>query len=145
MVLTKWRSPGGEIARMERRMRRLFEEPFGLELFTEDAGWSPAVEVKDIDNELMVTVELPGMMVEDVEVNLENNVLTIRGEKKEEKEEKEQERYVYERYYGAFQRSFTLPSPVDESRVKAEFTNGVLAIHLPKTEQTKGRKIEITQ
>jgi HSP20 family protein len=145
MVLMKWRSPADEIARMEHRMRRFFADPFRLDFVSEEVGWTPAVEVKDADGELLVTAELPGMTVDDVEVNLENNVLTIRGEKKAEKEEQEKERYVYERYFGSFQRSFTLPSPVDEARVKAGFRNGVLTIHLPKTEQAKGRTIEITQ
>jgi HSP20 family protein len=79
-----------------------------------------------------------------VDVDLENNVLTIRGEKKQQKEEKEKEHYLFERYYGSFQRSFSLPAPVDESSVKAEFRNGVLKIHLDKAAQVKGTKITIS-
>jgi HSP20 family protein len=145
MALMKWRSPGEEMTRLERRMRRLFEEPFRLDLFTEEMGWMPPVQVTETDAAIEVAAELPGITREDVEINLEHNVLTIRGEKKEEKEEKEKERYLYERFYGSFQRAFTLPAPVEEGKVKAEFRNGVLKIHLPKTAEAKGKKIPITE
>jgi HSP20 family protein len=145
MPLMKWRSPGEELTRMERRMRRLFEEPFRPDFFTEEMGWMPAIEVVDADKTIEVTVELPGMSKDDVDISLEHNVLTIRGEKKEEKEEKEKERYVFERFYGTFQRAFTLPSPVEAGNVKAEFRNGVLRIHLPKTAESQGKKIPITE
>jgi HSP20 family protein len=144
MALMKWRSPGEEVARLERRMRRLFEEPFRTDFLTEEMGWMPAVEVADTEKSVEVTAELAGMTPDDVEIHLENNVLTIRGEKKEENEEKEKERYLYERFYGSFQRAFTLPATVEESKVKAEFKNGVLKIHLPKTAESKGKKISIT-
>lgn len=144
MALVRWRSPGDEMTRMERQMRQLFSEPFRMNLITEEMRWSPAVEVRELDDELLVTAELPGMMKDDVEVELEKNVLTIRGEKKDEKEADEKDRYLYERYYGAFQRSFSLPVPVDAARVRAEFKDGVLKIHLPKAPEAKGKKIEIT-
>lgn len=143
MALVKWPSPTEELARIERRMRRLFEQPFRLDVFAEEMGWSPAVEVVETDKAIEVTAELPGMTKDDVEISLERNVLTIRGEKKAEKEEQEKERYLYERYYGSFQRSFTLPAPVEESGVNAEFKNGVLKIHLPKAAEAKGKKIPI--
>jgi HSP20 family protein len=145
MALMKWHSPAEEMTRMQRRMRRLFEEPFRLDFITEDMGWMPAVEVVETDGAIEVTAELPGMSKEDVEIHLEQNVLTIRGEKKEEMERKEKERYLYERFYGSFQRAFTLPAPVDEGKVTAEFRNGVLKIHLPKTAEVKGKKISITE
>jgi HSP20 family protein len=145
MALMKWHSPAEEVTRMQRRMRRLFEEPFRMDLFTEEMGWMPAVEVVETDRAIDVTAELPGMSKEDVEIHLENNVLIIRGEKKQEKEEKEKERYLYERFYGSFQRAFTLPVPVEEGEVKAEFRNGVLNIHLPKAAEAKGRKITISE
>jgi HSP20 family protein len=125
-------------------MQQLFEEPFRLPFITEDMGWTPSVEVTDTDSSIDVTAELPGVSKEDVDVDLENNVLTIRGEKRQQKEEKEKEHYLFERYYGSFQRSFSLPAPVDESSVKAEFRNGVLKIHLDKAAQVKGTKITIS-
>jgi HSP20 family protein len=143
MAMVRWRSPA--LSQVERQMQRLFDEPFRLPFVTEDMGWTPSVQVTETDHAIDVTVELPGMMKDDVEVDLENNVLTIRGEKKQEKEEKEKEQYLFERYYGSFQRSFALPAPVDESRVKAEFRNGVLRINLEKSVQAKGKKITISE
>jgi HSP20 family protein len=145
VALMKWYSPAEEMTRMQRRMRRLFEDPFRLDLFTEEMGWTPAVEVVETEKAIEVTAELPGMSRDDVEIHLEHNVLTIRGEKKQEQEQKEKEHYLYERFYGSFQRAFTLPAPVEEGTVKAEFRNGVLKIHLPKTAEAKGRKISITE
>lgn len=142
MTIVKWRSPA--LSQVERRMQQLFDEPFRLPFITEDMGWTPSVEVADTENSIDVTAELPGVSKEDVDVDLENNVLTIRGEKKQQKEEKEKEHYLFERYYGSFQRSFSLPAPVDESSVKAEFRNGVLKIHLDKAAQSKGTKITIS-
>jgi HSP20 family protein len=142
MTIVKWRSPA--LSQVERRMQQLFDEPFRLPLITEDMGWTPSVEVADTENSIDVTAELPGVSKEDVDVDLQNNVLTIRGEKKQQKEEKEKEHYLFERYYGSFQRSFSLPARVDESSVKAEFRNGVLKIHLDKAAESKGTKITIS-
>lgn len=128
---------------MRSRMLRLLEEPFGLSALGEPVGFTPAVEIEDKDGEILVTAELPGLKREHVEIELENNVLTLKGEKKEEREEKEKEMYLYERSYGAFQRSFTLPVAVKEDQVRAEFHDGVLRIHLPKSEQARGKKIPI--
>jgi HSP20 family protein len=141
--MVRWRSPA--LSQVERQMQRLFDEPFRLPFVTEDMGWTPSVQVSETDHSIDVTVELPGMMKDDVEVDLENNVLTIRGEKKQEKEEKEKEQYLFERYYGSFQRSFALPAPVDESKVRAEFRNGVLRINLEKSVQARGKKITISE
>lgn len=143
MALTRWRPPGEEISRLERRMRRFLEEPFHFDFFSEEIGWMPAVQVTETEQAIEVAAELPGMTKDDVEISLENNLLAIRGEKKEEKEEKEKERYLYERYFGSFQRVLTLPAQVQESKVSAEFRNGVLKIHLPKAAEAKGRKISI--
>jgi HSP20 family protein len=143
MAMIKWRRPGEELARVERRMRRLFDEPFRLDLFPEEMAWMPAVEVVENEKTIEVTAELPGMTADDIEVNLQNNVLAIRGEKKEEKREGEKEPFVYERYYGSFQRTFTLPAPVDEGAVSADFRDGVLKIHLPKTAESRGTRIQL--
>jgi HSP20 family protein len=142
---TKAMSPWSELDRMQNRLRRMFESPFDTDLFTESVGWSPAVEVSETENELTVTAELPGMSRDDVEIDLENNVLTIRGEKSSETEEEDMERkvHVWERRYGSFHRAFTLPRTVDADGVKAEFRDGILKVHLPKTEQAKGKKIAI--
>jgi HSP20 family protein len=143
MTMVRWRSPA--VSQVERQMQRLFDEPFRLPFVTGDMGWNPPVQMTERDDSIEVSAELPGMTKDDVDVELENNVLTIRGEKKQQKEEKEKDHYVFERYYGSFQRSFSLPAPVDESKVKADFKAGVLKIHLEKSAMAKGRKIVITE
>lgn len=143
MNMIRWRTPTRPLAQMERTMQRLFDEPFRLPFVTEDMGWMPAVEVSETDSSIQVTAELPGVAKEDVSVDLDDNVLTIRGEKKEEKKVEQAEQYLVERYYGSFQRSFTLPAPVDPEKVRAEFNNGVLTVKLEKNGRARGRRIEI--
>lgn len=144
---TRWSSalaPRREIDGFETRLRRLFEEPF---FETETMGWMPAVDVVEKDNELMLTAELPGVASEDVDIELEGNLLRIHGEKKGEREEEEtkgeRKVRVWERTYGEFSRSFTLPGYVDPAKVAAEFENGVLTVHLPKAAEAKGRRIKV--
>ena len=109
--------------------------------------WMPAVEVVEDDAELKLTAELLGIDPQDVDIQMEENVLTIRGERKEEVEREEgkgeRKARIWERSYGQFCRSFTLPSSVDADKIVAEFDKGVLAIHLPKTAEAKGHRIEI--
>lgn len=148
MALTRSRSaallPWQEIADVQNRVRHLFDRPF-LPMFAETVGWAPAVDISEDDGMLVVTAELPGMTREDVEIELHDNLLTISGEKKQEEEKKEGDMHVVERSWGSFQRSFTLPRPVDENEVKAEFRNGVLTVRLPKTATARGRKIDIAE
>jgi HSP20 family protein len=125
------------------RMQRMFDEPFVLPLYREALGFTPAVEISETASELLVKAELPGLRKEDVEIEIENNVLTLKGEKKEEREEKEEDTYLYERSYGSFQRSFSLPVGVKEDEVKADFRDGVLRIRLPKAQTARGKKIVI--
>lgn len=110
-----------------------------------DFAWMPAVDVRETTDELLVEAELPGLEPSQVDVRVENGVLTIAGEKKHEVEEgKEGESYhVFERHYGRFERSFTLPRSVNPDAVKAQFSNGILTIHLPKAETAKPRRIQI--
>ncbi len=105
--------------------------------------WTPPVDITERDDALVLTAELPGMGKDDVEVELENNVLTLRGEKRSEHEEKEEGRHVYERQYGQFTRSFTLPRSVDADRIHARFRDGVLTVTMPKLERSGGKKIDI--
>jgi HSP20 family protein len=113
----------------------------------EPVGWMPAMEIVEKEDRLFVTAELPGMNVKDVEITLENGVLRISGEKKEEKREREagSKYHMWERRYGSFQRAFTLPQSVDAEKISASFQDGVLTIDLPKSEKAKalGRKIPI--
>ena len=109
------------------------------------SAWAPSVDVEESPDEIVVTAELPGVQPDDVIVTVENGVLTVAGEKRDEREETgpDSNTYIVERRYGRFERSFTLPSSVSADQVKAEFDNGVLRIRLPKTEQAKPRRIEV--
>ncbi|HEU0012683.1 MAG TPA: ATP-binding protein [Longimicrobium sp.] len=131
-----------EPGRLQNRLRQFFDEPFTFPFFGE-AGWVPAIDVAESNGDLVVTAELPGMKKENVELELSDGILTLRGEKSEESERTEQEMYVTERSYGSFRRSVALPCAVDETRVAAEFRDGVLRVTLPKTGEPNGKKIEI--
>lgn len=108
-------------------------------------SWIPAVNVEEAADELLLTAELPGLREEDVTIDIENNILTIRGEKREEREEADEghKYHVWERRYGSFQRAFTLPQSVQSDAIHAEFEGGVLRVRMPKAEEAKSRTIEI--
>ncbi|MGH8104256.1 MAG: Hsp20/alpha crystallin family protein [bacterium] len=106
-------------------------------------GWAPAVDIFETEDILMIKADLPGLNKDDVQVEVENNILTIRGEKKEEHEVKEENYYRQERSYGSFQRVFQLPRTVKADGINASFKNGVLEVTLPKVEAAKPKKIEV--
>lgn len=140
---TLWRDEWSPIGSFRREMDRLFDDFFrapSVRRFGEfgpmATNW-PSIDVKDHDNELTVTAEVPGMTDKDVELFVDNGMLTIRGEKKSEKEEKG----YSERFFGQFERQIPLPASVDEQHCKAEFHDGLLTIHLPKSrEAAEARK-----
>jgi HSP20 family protein len=132
-------------------MDRLFDDFFTdwprVGLWSKGTGVpSPDVDVAETEKEITVTAELPGLDEKEIDLNLSDNVLTIRGEKKAEKEEKGKTFYRSERSYGVFERVIPLPIEVQEDKVEAEFTKGVLTVHLPKSPaaQKKTKKTEIT-
>ncbi len=147
MTITRYRgegrvSPWQELDQMTSRLSQLFGDRLGGEL--DGSTWMPAVNVEETTDELALTAELPGMQREDVEIELENNVLTIRGRKEDRREGGEDRRYhVWERRYGAFQRSFSLPRTVAADQISASFESGVLRVRMPKAAEAKGRRIEI--
>jgi HSP20 family protein len=118
-------------------------EPFGRRELT--SGRAPIVDVAEHANGYEITAELPGMEEKDIELTVSNDVLTIKGERKEEKEEKNKDYHISERRYGSYQRSFRLPEGVDDSKIEAKFKNGLLTVTLPKTAeaQKKSKKIEV--
>jgi HSP20 family protein len=129
------------------RIRQMLEGTLSLEPI-QTVGWMPAVDIVEKPEALLVTAELPGMIAKDVDVSVDDGVLTISGEKEEEKKEGEEntEFYLFERRYGSFRRSFTLPNAVDVDKISAEFDNGLLKVTLPKTEnvKAKGKKISVS-
>lgn len=113
-------------------------------LWTSRTGFAPlAVDVSETDKGYTITAELPGVEEKDINVNVQNGVLTIKGEKQTEKEEKGKNRYLRERSYGSFQRMFGLPKGTDESKVEAGFHNGILTVSIPKAAEAAARKIEV--
>jgi HSP20 family protein len=132
---------------MSDRLNRLFarQDLLGLdgkEMMTV-ADWIPSVDIGEDEGGFEVQAELPGIKKEDVKVTLENGVLTLQGERKQGQEGKGRKILRTERSYGHFLRRFTLPDSVDETQVKAEFKDGILYLHLPKTEKAKPRAIEV--
>ena len=145
--LSRW-MPAGDPARD--RFNRLLEQAFG-DVFTpmaatEDVSnrrWMPAVDVEETSDAFVFTCELPGLTKEDVGITLENNVLTIRGERRFDDTQENRNYHRVERAYGAFSRSFTLPSNVKADAVEAAFKEGLLTVTVPKLEEAKPRSIEI--
>jgi HSP20 family protein len=105
--------------------------------------WSPAVDIFETDGEIVVKAEVPGMDRKDISLHLENNVLTLKGERRFEKEAKEENYHRIERSYGGFSRAFSIPAMVDEDKIRADYKDGVLKIALPKKEQAKPKQIRI--
>lgn len=128
-------------ALMQQEAERMFDQ-FGRMLG--EGGWrgqvaAPSVDIVDTEKALQVTAELPGMSETDIDITVQDGVLTLRGEKKQEKTEKDANRYLSERHYGAFLRSFALPAGIDDSAIKATFDKGVLHITLPKLPEAAAR------
>jgi HSP20 family protein len=124
---------------------RVFEDTINR-LLTDQAStrpWAPAVDIIETDNELVLKADLPGVEMKDVDINIENGTLTLKGERKFEKEEKNKGFHRMERSYGSFVRYFTLPETVDAEHVHAEYNVGVLTVTLPKKEVAKPRTIKV--
>ncbi len=133
MAIIRWR-PWGALAD-----EFLSRSPVGRE----ECRWVPAVDISENEDSLYVDVEIPGMKKEDIKVSLEHNVLSLKGEKKQDKEVKEENYHRWERCYGSFSRAFELPIPVEANKIKASYRDGVLHIALPKAEEVKPREIPI--
>lgn len=142
--------PFRELRTLQDEMNRLFSTNLwrgagplaGEEDFARTA-WTPRVDIFETTDNLVLEAELPGMKPEDVDVSIENNTITLKGERNFEKKEENENYHRVERSYGSFTRSFTLPRNVISDEAKAEFKNGILQINLPKREEEKARKIEI--
>lgn len=139
----RW-DPFWSLRGLQDEMNRLFTDFSGDDTETGFAKLTPAVDLVDTDDDVLVKVELPGIKKEDVDITLNDGLLTIKGEKKVEKEEKEGSRYYFERKYGSFARTITLPAKVKSDKIKAKFTDGVLEVKLPKADEEKTREVKIT-
>ena len=144
-ALARRPADGGEMA--QRMFNRLFDQSFNGWPFGEDAtlnsSWAPACDIFEDKEGIRIVAEVPGVKPEDVRLSLENNTLTIRGEKKQVSEDKTEQVHRFERTYGVFERSFGLPTTVDPDKVEAEYNNGLLTVSLPKVERAKPREIQV--
>jgi HSP20 family protein len=142
-VLTRW-EPFREFSTLQDRMNRLFRESFeGQEQSLTTASFAPAVDVYEDEHNVTLKIEVPGIEEKDIDIRIENNVLTLHGERKIEKEEKEENYRRVERQYGSFTRTFTLPNTVDTENVQANYDKGVLKIGLPKKAEAKPKQIKV--
>ena len=150
MAIVRW-EPFRDLVGLQDRMNRLFDESFrGLgRSGSEDdwalgGTWAPAVDIYHHDGSIVLKAEVPGMDPKDVDIRVENNVLTLRGERKLDSDVKKENYHRVERAYGTFTRSFTLPSVVDTEKIKAEYRDGVLRVSLPTKEEAKPKQISIS-
>ena len=129
---------------MRHNIDRIFNR-FHSDILDESAysSWMPAIDILERENDFNIKIELPGVDKNDVKITVQNDVLTIKGEKKQEGEKKSENYHYVERRYGSFQRSFTLPSSVDGAKIDASYENGVLNIIVPKIEEVKPKEIEV--
>jgi HSP20 family protein len=143
MQLTKW-DPFREFEDMFHRYSKSMSLPRTSDQEMVTAGdWAPRVDIAETDAEFTIKAEIPEVKKEDVKISLENGVMKISGERKQEKEEKNKKFHRVERFYGSFMRSFILPDNVDESKIDASFKDGVLNLKLPKTEKAKPKSIDV--
>src|SRR5438552_14430555 len=147
MAICRW-DPFRDLNVLQERMNRLFTDAGRGRRADEPAAtttWSPAVDIFETENEIVVKAEVPGVDRKDIALNLENNVLTLKGERRFEKETKEENYHRIERAYGGFSRAFSIPATVDEEKIRADYHDGVLTIALPKKEQAKAKQIRIAE
>lgn len=150
MAIVRW-EPFRDLLSLQDRMNRLFDESYrSTQRGTSDdewalgGSWAPAVDIYEQGNDIVLKAELPGVDPKDVDIRLENNVLSLRGQRKLEGEVKRENYHRVERSYGAFSRSFTLPTVVDQASIKAEFKDGMLQVTLPKREEAKPKQIQVS-
>ena len=142
-VLTRF-EPYREFATLQDRLNRLFQSSFGESQDSlTTSSFSPAVDVYEDEHAVNLKIEVPGIEEKDLDIRVENNTLTVHGERKFEKEEKEENFRRVERQYGSFTRSFTLPQTVDSENVSANYDKGVLKISLPKKAEAKPKQIKV--
>ena len=145
MTIVRW-EPFRELSSLQTEMNRLFNTAFDTSPGGNGGGsrrWAPAMDLLETEDHFVLRADLPGMTQSDVNIELEDNVLTVSGERKAEHEEKREGFYRVERAFGSFSRSLTLPKGVDADAVTAGFDNGVLEVRIPKPEERKPRKITI--
>lgn len=144
MSITRW-DPFQNMATLQDQVNRLFEAPFVSRRSDNSnlTAWAPAVDIYETENELVIKADLPEVNEKDLDIRVENNMLTIRGERKFEQKVKEDNYLRIERMYGSFSRSFSLPTTVNTETIHADYKNGVLTVELPKRAESKPRQVKV--
>jgi HSP20 family protein len=141
--ITRW-DPFQNLASLQDQVNRLFDTSFqGRSDSSALTAWAPAVDIYETENELVLKADLPDISEKDLDVRIENNMLTIRGERKFEQKVKEDNYLRIERTYGSFSRSFSLPNTVSTEGIKADYRNGVLTVELPKRAESKSKQVKV--
>jgi HSP20 family protein len=142
--MTRW-DPIREMMTLRRAMDRMFEDPFFNQQgeWEQQVSWNLAVDVAENQDEYLVKASLPGINPDDIEITYNNNILTIRGEIKEEEERKGETYHLRERRFGSFNRTLSLPTPIKPDAIEARYDAGVLTLRVPKTEEVKPKRIEV--
>jgi HSP20 family protein len=137
--------PFNQLSRLRSEINRIFEDPLSILAPSTSffQGWEPTVDIYEDKNKITVRAELPGMRKEDINISLERDILILSGERKQEEKRAQGDTYRAELFYGRFQRSITLPQPVDASKIQAVYKDGVLTIVCPKSEEAKRKQIEV--
>ena len=138
--------PFRDLRTLQEEVNRLFSTNLTRSFGDEGIGrgaWAPSVDIYENKDQIVLEAELPGMKQEDFDLSIENNVITLRGERRFEKSDESDNYHRVERSYGKFERSFTLPDKADGTKVNAEFKDGVLQVHLPKTEKPATKAVEV--
>jgi len=142
-AITRW-DPFQNLSSLQEQVNRLFETSFPRRSDNSAlTAWAPAVDIFETENELVLKADLPDVNEKDLDIRVENNMLTIRGERKFEQEVKEENYLRIERTYGSFSRSFSLPNTVNTEGIKAEYKNGVLTVQLPKRAESKPKQVKV--
>lgn len=145
MAIIRW-DPFRDLITLREKMNRLFEEAAssrGEEKDLISSSWTPSVDIYETEHEVVLTAEVPGIDDKDIEIKIEDNTLTLKGERNLEKEIQEENYHRIERAYGSFYRSFSIPNYIDAEKIKAEHENGVLKVVMPKKTELKPRKIKV--
>jgi HSP20 family protein len=138
------RDPFLNLANWQEQVNRIFENAFpGRTDSSTMTTWAPAVDIYETENELVLKADLPDMNERELDIRVENNMLTVRGERKFEQRVKEENYLRIERTYGSFSRSFSLPNTISTENIKAEYNNGVLSVEMPKRAESKPKQVKI--
>ena len=145
MAIIRW-DPFRDLISIREKMNRLFEDAVTARGDDKDmvsSSWTPSVDIYESENDLVLKAELPGIEDKDIEIKIEDNTLTLKGERNLEKEVKEDNHHRIERSYGSFFRSFSLPHYIDQDKIKAEHEDGILKITMAKKPELKPRKVKV--